>query len=97
MIYNVVLVTGVQKNDSALCVCAYTYIDRYLCIFHVHMCACMHIYRCEYTHTHTHIHAHLWRMKWQLQYSCLGDPMNRGAWWVTVHYVIRVIHGLVTQ
>ena len=20
-----------------------------------------------------------------LQYSCLGNPMNRGAWWVTVH------------
>ena len=20
-----------------------------------------------------------------LQYSCLGKPMNRGAWWVTVH------------
>ena len=22
-----------------------------------------------------------------LQYSCLGNPMNRGAWWVTVHGV----------
>ena len=20
-----------------------------------------------------------------LQYSCLGNPMNRGAWWATVH------------
>ena len=20
-----------------------------------------------------------------LQYSCLGDPMDRGAWWATVH------------
>ena len=20
-----------------------------------------------------------------LQYSCLGNPMDRGAWWVTVH------------
>ena len=22
-----------------------------------------------------------------LQYSCLENPMNRGAWWVTVHRV----------
>ena len=22
-----------------------------------------------------------------LQYSCLGNPMDRGAWWVTVHRV----------
>ena len=22
-----------------------------------------------------------------LQYSCLGNPMNRGAWWATVHEV----------
>ena len=26
------------------------------------------------------------------QYSCLGDPMNRGAWWATVHGVARVGH-----
>ena len=24
-----------------------------------------------------------------LQYSCLGNPMDRGAWWVTVHGVIE--------
>ena len=23
-----------------------------------------------------------------LQYSCLENPMDRGAWWVTVHGVI---------
>ena len=23
----------------------------------------------------------------QLQYSCLGNPMGRGAWWATVHGV----------
>jgi len=22
-----------------------------------------------------------------LQYSCLGNPMERGAWWTTVHKV----------
>ena len=24
-----------------------------------------------------------------LQYSCLGNPMDRGAWWATVHSVAR--------
>ena len=24
-----------------------------------------------------------------LQYSCLGNPMERGAWWATVHGVIK--------
>ena len=25
-----------------------------------------------------------------LQYSCLGNPMYRGAWWVTVHGVAEL-------
>ena len=33
----------------------------------------------------------------QLQYSCLGNPMDRGAWWATVHGVSRVRHNLVTK
>ena len=24
-----------------------------------------------------------------LQYSCLGNPMDRGAWWGTVHRVTK--------
>ena len=24
-----------------------------------------------------------------LQYSCLGNPMDRGAWWTTVHGVAK--------
>ena len=27
-----------------------------------------------------------------LQYFCLGNPMDRGAWWATVHGVARVRH-----
>jgi len=27
-----------------------------------------------------------------LQYSCLENPMGRGAWWATVHRVKRVRH-----
>ena len=25
----------------------------------------------------------------QLHYSCLGNPMGRGAWWATVHRVTK--------
>ena len=24
-----------------------------------------------------------------LQYSCLGNPVDRGAWWATVHWVTK--------
>ena len=24
-----------------------------------------------------------------LQYSCLGNPMDRGAWWATVHAIAK--------
>ena len=27
-----------------------------------------------------------------LQYSCLGNPMDRGAWWATVHGVAKESH-----
>ena len=29
-----------------------------------------------------------------LQYSCLGNPMDRGAWWATVHEVAKNWTGL---
>ena len=29
-----------------------------------------------------------------LQYSCLENPMDRGAWWATVHGLQRVGHGV---
>ena len=32
-----------------------------------------------------------------LQYSCLENVMDRGAWWATVHGVARVGHDLVTK
>ena len=31
-----------------------------------------------------------------LQYSCLENPMNRGAWRATVHGVARIGHDLAT-
>ena len=31
----------------------------------------------------------LWRRKWQLECSCLGNPRDRGAWWTTVHGVTK--------
>ena len=32
-----------------------------------------------------------------LQYSCLENPMDRGAWWAAVHGVTRVGHDLATK
>ena len=32
-----------------------------------------------------------------LQYSCLRNSMDRGAWWATVHGVKRAGHNLVTK
>ena len=32
-----------------------------------------------------------------LQYSCLGNPTDREAWWVIVHGVARVGHNLATK
>ena len=32
-----------------------------------------------------------------LQYSCLENPTNRGAWQATVHGITRVGHNLATK
>ena len=32
-----------------------------------------------------------------LQYSCLGNPLDRGAWRAIVHEVTRVGHDLLTK
>ena len=32
-----------------------------------------------------------------LQYSCLGNTMDREAWWATVRGVARVRYNLVTE
>ena len=44
-------------------------------------------------HHHEHLEwslAPTWRRKWQLfQFPCLGNPMDRGAWWATVHGVAK--------
>ena len=32
-----------------------------------------------------------------LEYSCLEKPMDRGAWWATVHGVAKVGHDLETK
>ena len=32
-----------------------------------------------------------------LQYSCLGIPMDRGAWWTTARGITRGRHDLVTE
>ena len=32
-----------------------------------------------------------------LQYSCLENPMDRGAWQATIHRVAKVGHNLATK
>ena len=32
-----------------------------------------------------------------LQYCCLENPMDKGAWWATVHGVTRIKYDLVTK
>ena len=32
-----------------------------------------------------------------LQYSCLGNPMDRGVWWATVQRVAKSWHDSVTE
>ena len=32
-----------------------------------------------------------------VQYSSLGNPMDKGSWWATVHGVTRVRHNLATK
>ena len=32
----------------------------------------------------------IWRRKWQLQYSCLENPMDRGALWAIVQRVTEL-------
>ena len=31
-----------------------------------------------------------------LQYSCLENPMDRGAWWATVHWVAKIYVCILT-
>ena len=39
-----------------------------------------------------------WRRKWHpLQHSCLENPVNRGAWWATVHRVSKSWTWLTTE
>ena len=39
-----------------------------------------------------------WRRKWYLLcYSCLRNPMHRGAWWATVNGITRVGHDLAPK
>ena len=32
-----------------------------------------------------------------LQYSCLENPMDRGAWWATVHWVAKIYVYILTN
>ena len=50
-----------------------------------------------HVHTHTHTHTHTYIAAYffgegdgtPLQYSCLENPMDGGAWWAAVHGVAK--------
>ena len=48
----------------------------------------MHIYTYTYKYTHTHIYIGEENGN-PLQYSCLENPKDRGAWQATVHRVAK--------
>ena len=64
---------------------------------------------CVYIHTYMYLHMNMVHLgciyidtgrEWQpLQYSCLENPMDRGAWQATVHGVAKeqLRHDLVTK
>ena len=54
----------------------------------------MYIY--IYIHTHTHIYIYIYIYSYigegngnPLQYSCLENPLDRGAWWAAVYGVAQ--------
>ena len=53
-------------------------------------CQCRRYKRCRFN---PWVRKIPWRREWQpLQYSCLGNPMDRGAWRATVHGTQRIRH-----
>ena len=49
-------------------------------------CQCRRCKRCEFD---SWVGKIPWRRAWQLQYSCLENPMDRGAWRAAVHRVAK--------
>ena len=78
------------------------YID--MCLYHLaEFLATIHLkHRKSPTMQETQVQSLGWEdplaRKWKpTLYSCLGNPMDRGAWWATVHGVTRVGHNLMTN
>ena len=69
----------------------YVYIYIYI---HTYIYTHTHIYVYTHTHTHTHICVYIYIYFREgngtpLQYSCLENPMDGGAWWAAVHGVTK--------
>ena len=66
-----------------VCVCVYTNT-----LIYVYINIFIFIYIYIYIHVYLYTHAHIGEGKGNpLQYSCLENPMDTGAWWATVHGV----------
>ena len=66
-----------------LCVCIYTYIHIYIGFLVAQMVKNLPAMQ------ETQVQSPGERSGNSLQYSCLGNPMDRGAWWATVHGVTK--------
>ena len=78
--------------------CIYIHIHAYTCIYvHIHICLRLGFsggasgkeYACQCRRYKGRgfgpwVGKILWRRKWQLQYSCLVNSMDTGAWWAAV-------------
>ena len=60
-------------------------------------CSIVELYTHTHTHTHRHTHTHTGSGRFPgegndnpLQYSCLENPMDRGAWRATVHGIAEL-------
>ena len=59
----------------------------FVCLFILPVCQCWKHRRCRFN---SWVGKIPWRKSWQtLQYSCLENPLDRGAWWATVHRVSK--------
>ena len=89
LLYNVVLVSAVERSESAICMHVSYFFKTSSHLGH----------REEFTCQYRRLRFDPWVGKFlgegngnPLQSSCLENPMDRGAWWVTARGVTRVKH-----
>ena len=58
--------------------------------YFIHIHIYVHIYMCVYIYIYLYVCLYMEEGNGNpLQYSCLENPLNRGAWWATVHRITQ--------